>query len=123
MDNNKNIVNLIRDIVFYYIKYYYDKYLEEHNCNEIEKSILPDFVNKLYIENTIKLKDYIRKSLKKNLKEEYNKTIVENILMEMFEDVNYCKNRIIDEIILYQDSNKESNKESNQGLTQNPLIN
>ena len=110
MDNNnssKNIVNLIRDIVFYYIKYYYDKYLEDNNCNEIDKDKLPNFVNNLYIENTVKLKDYIRNSLKKNLKEEYNKTVVENILMEMFEDVNYCKNRIIDEIILYQESNNK----------------
>ena len=108
MDNNKNIVTLIRDIVFYYIKYYYDKYLEENNCCEIEKSKLPCFVKDLYLENTIKLKDYIRNSLKKNLKEEYNKTIVENILMEMFEDVDYCKNRIIDEIILYQETNQKT---------------
>ena len=30
---------------------------------------------------------------------------VENILLEMFADVNYCRTRIIDEIVLYQEEN------------------
>lgn len=102
---NRNISNLIRDIVFYYIKFYYDKYLIDNKCILIEKEKITPFVEELYVDKTKELKDYIRNSLRKNLKEEYPKTIVENILLEMFADVNYCRTRIIDEIILYQDEN------------------
>ena len=105
--DNRNISNLIRDIVFYYIKFYYDKYLKDNNCNMIDKEKITPFVEDLYVGKTKELKEYIRNSLRKNLKEEYNKTIVENILVEMFADVNYCRTRIIDEIILYQDQNLE----------------
>ena len=101
-DSNRNITNLIRDIVFYYIKYYYDKHLEENNISRIEDDKIQNFVFDLYELKNKTLKDYIRKSLKENLKEKYEKLVVENILMEMFTDVGYCKTRMIDEIKLYQ---------------------
>jgi len=104
---NRNISNLIRDIVFYYIKFYYDKYLTDNKCIMIDKKKIPSFVEELYVGRTKELKEYIRSSLKKNIKEEYNKTVVENILVEMFSDVNYCRTRIIDEIILHQENNLE----------------
>ena len=102
---NKNISNLIRDIVFYYIKFYYDKYLKDNDCDFVHTDKILNFVEELYVNKTKELKDYIRNSLKKNLKEEYNILVVENILVEMFSDTNYCKTRIIDEIILYQKEN------------------
>lgn len=108
-ENNRNITNLIRDIVFYYTKYYYDKHLQSNNITTIEEESVPDFVNNLYELKHKTMKDYIRKSLKENLKEKYDKLVVENILMEMFEDINYCKTRMVEEIKLYQKQQLEMN--------------
>ena len=107
--NNRNITNLIRDIVFYYTKYYYDKHLQENNINIIDEKDIKLFVDRLYVEKHKTLKDYIRKSLKENLKEKYDKIVVENILIEMFEDINYCKFRMIEEIKIYQRQQIEQN--------------
>lgn len=107
---DRNISTLIRDIVFYYIKYYYDKHLNDNNIKYIDDKDVPNFVDNLYVNKEKHLKDYIRKSLKENLKEDYNKVVVENILMEMFDDIEYCKTRIISEIKLYQE-NENKNKE------------
>ena len=107
INNNRNITNLIRDIVFYYTKYYYNKHLKENNILRIENNNIEEFVHDLYEIKNKPLKDYIRKSLKENLKESYDKMVVENILMEMFADAKYCKTRMIDEIAIYQKQNEQ----------------
>lgn len=103
MDTARNTTNLIRDIVFYYIKYYYDKHLEEHKLDKLPDNEISNFVDKLFNDNPSKMKKYIRDSLKKNQGEEYNSMVVENILLEMFDDIEFAKNRLINEISSYQD--------------------
>ena len=102
----RNTTNLIKDIVFYYVKYYYDKHLKENNIDIIENENVPMFIDNLYNNNSKKIKTYIRTSLKENQKEDYNSLVVENILLEMFDDINYSKNRIVQEIIQYQKNGK-----------------
>lgn len=102
----RNTTNLIKDIVFYYVKYYYDKHLNENNIVQIENCNVPGFIDNLYDNNSKKIKTYIRTSLKENQKEEYNSLVVENILLEMFDDIAYSKNRICQEIIQYQKNGK-----------------
>ena len=103
---DRNTTNLIKDIVFYYVKYYYDKHLNENNIVQIENSDVPRFIDNLYDNNSKKIKNYIRTSLKENQKEAYNSLVVENILLEMFDDIAYSKNRICQEIIQYQKNGK-----------------
>ena len=50
------------------------------------------------------MKKYIRTSLKKNQGEDYNSIVVENILLEMFDDIEYAKNRLINEISSFQET-------------------
>lgn len=107
MDQKRNTTNLIKDIVFYYIKFYYDKELKNKKKHIMEECEIETFVNDMYTDNTDKIKTYIRNSLKKNQKENYNKFIVENILVEMFNDIEYAKNRVIIEIKTYQNNKKE----------------
>jgi len=102
MEQKRNTTNLIKDIVSYYIKFYYDKELKDKKIDIINENNIESFVNNLYSNNPEKIKKYIRKSLKENLKENYNKLIVENILVEMFNDIEYGKNRVIIEIKSYQ---------------------
>ena len=106
MDDKRNTTNLIKDIVFYYIKFYYDKILEEKNIKKLKDDEIDPFVDDLYSNNPNKIKKYIRASLKENQGEKYNKLVVENIIMEMFDDIDYAKKRVVSEIKTYQDNNK-----------------
>ena len=101
----RNLTNLIKDIVFYYIKYYYDKHLKENSIEKILDDNIKVFINNIYDNNSLKIKNYIRKSLKKNQKENYNSMVVENILLEMFDDIEFAKIRITNEIVEYQNNN------------------
>lgn len=98
----KSLPNMIRDIIFFYVKFYYDKYLTEHNLSSMTETNIEDFINIYYVEKQQDLKDYIRKSLKKNLGSEYNSIAVENIIMELFNDSDMAKERIRLEISDFQ---------------------
>jgi len=104
MATEKSLPNMIRDISFYYVKFYYDKYLKDNN---IEKMSLPEvnsFIEEHYTNKENDIKKYIRNSLKKNLGNNYNPITTENVLLEMFNDADLAKARIKNEIIEYQNN-------------------
>lgn len=101
-----NLPNTIRNITFHFVKVHYNKYLEEHNLKKIDKGKIPDVVNELYEEKEQDLKKYIRGTMRKNFPD-YDKnftlkTSTEEIILEMFDDPDFSKNRIIIEIENYQ---------------------
>lgn len=101
-----NLPNTIRNITFHFVKVHYNKYLEEHDLKKIDKSKIPDVVNELYEEKEQDLKKYIRGTMRKNFPD-YDKnftlkTSTEEIILEMFDDPDFSKNRIIIEIENYQ---------------------
>lgn len=101
-----NLPNTIRNITFHFIKVHYNKYLEEHNLKKIGKEKIPEVVNELYEEKETELKKYIRGTMRKNFPD-YDKnftlkTSTEEIILEMFDDPEFSKNRIIIEIENYQ---------------------
>lgn len=100
-----NCINLIKDITFHYVKFYYEKYLVEHNIKIIPKSELTILVSNLYNDKQKELKDYIRKNMKENLGCDYNTIITENALEEMFSDREFAIKRVILEIVKFQDTN------------------
>lgn len=97
---------LIKDITLHYVKFYYDKHLKDNNITFVEEDKLRDLVNNLYNDKQKDLRDYIRNTLKTNLGDKYPKMSVENILHEMFQDKEFAKEKVIQEIILYQNNNK-----------------
>ena len=99
---NRSLPNLIKDIVMHYVKYYYEKYLKDNSISFIEENALIQLVDNIYKEKQTELRAYIRKTLKENQKENYQTLAVENILMDMFNDERYAKERIIVEILAYQ---------------------
>ena len=105
MEDNRNTTNLIKDIIFYYVKYYYDKHLKDNNIQKINDEEVDSFVETLFNNNPGKFKKYIRDSLKKNQGDDYNSMIVENILLEIFDDMEFAKNRLITEINVFQTNN------------------
>lgn len=100
---DKTLTNMIKDVTFHYIKFFYEKELKERNCNLLTNEEVSNLVRTLYHSKQDALKKYIRDTLKENLKENYPKLQVNMILLEMFEDADYAIQRVINEIINYQD--------------------
>lgn len=98
----KPISNLVKEIIFAYMKFYYDKYLQEHNIDKMSKQNINDFINEYCIDKETDLKKYIRNSLKLNQGDNYNEIITNNIINEIFSDIDYAKERLKLEILDYQ---------------------
>ena len=98
----KTLTNLVKETVFYYVKYYYDKYLTEHQLTIMDDAHIDRFIQTNYTDREKDLREYVRKSLKKNLGDGYNNLAVENILLEIFKDPAMAKERIRLEIVDYQ---------------------
>ena len=97
-----NITSLVRDITYFYIKYFYDNELIKTQQTTLSESSLSALIETLYIEKSHDLKKYIRDTLKDNLKEKYSSLTVENIILEMFAEPELSKHRVYLEIIEYQ---------------------
>ena len=97
-----NLADMVKDITYFYIKYYYEKQLTDTNQTVLSETELKTLITNLYIEKATDLKKYIRDTLKENLKDSYSSFSVENILLEMFSDPEYSKYRVLLEIMEYQ---------------------
>ena len=97
-----NLGDMVKDITYFYIKYYYEKQLTDTNQTKLSEDELKSMITTLYIEKATDLKKYIRDTLKENLKDSYSSFSVENILLEMFSDPEYSKYRVFLEIMEYQ---------------------
>ena len=105
MSENKTLTTLVRDITYYYIKHFYDKKLKEEGLTTIPDDEVVKFVNSMYEIKKKDLENYIKTSLKETLGEDkYPKMQVNLLLIEMFQDPDFAKNRVINEIITYQNN-------------------
>tara|TARA_B100001063_G_scaffold191680_1_gene182732 strand:- start:316 stop:660 length:345 start_codon:yes stop_codon:yes gene_type:complete len=103
MSLNKNI----KDLIYFYIKTNYNKYLEDNKISVIEEDKITDVINEIYTERKEHIQVFIKSSLKQLLKDQYpGDQTIQNILLNIFQDEELCKNRIIVEIKLHQQSNK-----------------
>jgi hypothetical protein len=101
-DIEKSLPNLVKEIIFFYVKYYYDKKIKELNVTKLTEDQINLFVEEHYTNKEKELRDYVRKSLKKNQGSNYNTLATENILLEIFSDETMAKERIKLEIQDYQ---------------------
>jgi hypothetical protein len=97
-----NLTILVRDVTYFYIKYYYEEELKKKNVATLEENELKQLINWMYSNKSTELKKYIRDTLKENLKNDYNSIAVENIIVEMFSDPEYSKHRVFLEIMEFQ---------------------
>ena len=102
MSTINNTAGLVKDVTYFYIKYYYEQELEKTNQKKLSETKLKELIEHLYVEKSGELKKYIRDTLKENLKENYSSFSVENIILEMFSDPDLSKHRVYLEIIEYQ---------------------
>lgn len=100
----KPLTSLVKDITYFYIKHFYEKELKQQQVNKLDDNKLEDLIEKLYNEKSNDLKKYIRTTLKDNLGDQYSAIATENILIEMFNDPDYSKKRVLLEIQDYQNT-------------------
>lgn len=104
MSETKSLPTLVKEIVFFYVKYYYNKYNEDNDIQTMNDEHINKFITQYYTEKQQEMKDYIRKSLRKNLGDDYNSIAVENIILELFADEDMGKERIRLEIVDFQNN-------------------
>ena len=97
-----SLSDMVKDITYFYIKYFYEKQLIDTNQKSLSEIELKNMIENLYVEKSTELKKYIRDTLKENLKEKYSSFAVENILLEMFSDPTFSKHRVFLEIMEFQ---------------------
>ena len=94
---------LIQDLVMFYVKENYTNYLKEKNIEIIPNNDIEKIVDRLYIERKPHLKTFIMSSMKQIMCEDYiGDLFINNILNDVFNDDEVCKNRIILEIKQFQ---------------------
>jgi len=99
MSNQK----IIEDLILFYVKENYKKYLEEKNIDKIPTNQIKNAVEEIYTQRKDHLKDFLKISLKKVMKDDYcGDLIVINICTDIFNDDELCINRITREIELFQ---------------------
>lgn len=108
MTKEINLPEIIKNITFHFIKIHYNKYLEDNNLKKIPENDLENVINNLYDDKQKDLKKYIRGTMRKNFPD-YNtnftlKTSTEEILLEIFDDPDYAKSRLVLEIKNYQNN-------------------
>ena len=108
MTKEINLPEIIKNITFHFIKIHYNKYLEDNHLKKIPENDLENVINNLYDDKQKDLKKYIRGTMRKNFPD-YNtnftlKTSTEEILLEIFDDPDYAKSRLVLEIKNYQNN-------------------
>jgi len=104
MDREKN--NIIKELILMYVTENYKKYLVTHNLKKIEEKDLPIVIGTIYSDKKKELKIWLKDCLKKLQKENYMGDLAFNqICLEIFQDDNLCKERLILEIKLFQEKN------------------
>lgn len=95
----------ITELIQFYVKTNYEAYLTQHKLTRIEDNKVKSVVSQLYTERREHLKGFVKQSLKQMLGDDYpGDLVILNILMNVFEDDEYCINRIVLEIRDYQNA-------------------
>ena len=93
----------VKEVIHFYVKTNYEAYLKNNNIKTIPSEEIETVVRNLYTDRRDHLKGFVKESLKKIMKDDYpGDLVILNILVSVFEDDEYCINRLVKEIKLYQ---------------------
>jgi hypothetical protein len=100
----------IKELIEFYVKINYEKYLEENKITTIEEKGIRQVIDKLY--DGTKRKEHIKKFVLNGIHKlsenggHCDLTRINTLLEEILYDSEICKNRVYIEIITYQRSKK-----------------
>lgn len=101
--NQAKAQKLVQDLILFFVKENYKKYLADNKINKIPDEKIEPVVKKIYLEKKDNIKEFLTTSLKKIMGKDYiGDLFVNNICIEIFRDDELCTNRIIQEIQNYQ---------------------
>ncbi len=101
--NQAKAQKLIQDLILFFVKENYNKYLSDNEIKKIQDDQIELVVKKIYQEKKSNIKEFLTTSLKKIMGEDYiGDLFVNNICIDIFRDDQLCTNRIILEIKNYQ---------------------
>ena len=101
--NQAKAQKLIQDLILFFVKENYNKYLSDNEIKKIQEDQIELVVKKIYQEKKSNIKEFLTTSLKKIMGEDYiGDLFVNNICIDIFRDDQLCTNRIILEIKNYQ---------------------
>ena len=100
-----NIIDTIKLCIFNIIEEEYKNYLKANHILLIEDSKLLQIVTDFYNANVKNIKSKIRETLKESASEDYNSGLVENILLDIFQEKTINIMKIVNELTLIQNKN------------------
>ena len=96
----------IKDLIIFYVKENYNKYLVENNLTIIGKEKIKQIISDMYYPKKDHLKQFVKESMKELWKDEYpGDLIIDNIFFSIYQDDKFNINRICVEIELHQENN------------------
>ena len=99
------IIESIKSCVYNIVEEEYKKYLQLHKLLTMDRELLTNVIDDYYTNNSKKIKSEIRETLKAQYKEEYNSGVIENILLDLFQEHDLNIIKITNEILAMQDKN------------------
>tara|TARA_B100000900_G_scaffold400327_1_gene403831 strand:+ start:842 stop:1189 length:348 start_codon:yes stop_codon:yes gene_type:complete len=107
----------IKELIQFYVKENYNDYLQKNSLQYIEDDKIESVVSQIYTERKEHLKTFVKESLKELMKDNPpSDLIVNNILIDVFRDDDFCINRIVIEIKLFQQKKREGKINTSQIL-------
>jgi len=100
-----SIIETIKQCIFTIIEEEYKSYLKSNNILLIEDNKLLHIVTEFYTSNVKTIKSKIRETLKENYSEDYKSGLVENILLDIFQEKTMNIMKIVNELTLIQKKN------------------
>tara|TARA_B100001248_G_C27061584_1_gene309801 strand:- start:156 stop:506 length:351 start_codon:yes stop_codon:yes gene_type:complete len=108
----------IRDLIHFYVKTNYEAYLNDNNIKIIPEEEIDEVIKNLYDDRKSHIQGFILESLKtlyKDKSDEYpGDRTVKNILLNIFQDDELCKNRLSSEIKLHQQQLRDGKSDYNK---------
>lgn len=108
----------IRDLIHFYVKTNYEAYLKEKNIKIIPEEEIEEVIQNLYDNRKSHIQNFILESLKTLYKDKIDEypgdSTVKNILLNIFQDDELCKNRLTSEIKLHQQQMRDGKSDYNK---------
>ena len=96
---------ITEDLIKFYVKQNYEKYLSDNNLSKIDESKINEIIDSIFQEKLIHMRQFLIESIPKLYDKNDtvpSQSVINNMLDEIFEDEKLCKHKLKNEILLYQ---------------------
>jgi len=94
----------IKELIIFFVKENYNKYLSDNDLKFIEENKLKKVISGLYYPKKDDLKEFVKNCMKETYNEEYpGDLVINNIFYDIYQDDELNINRMYNEIKLFQE--------------------